>query len=69
MTLYDLVNNVEVQGNKVCVDIIDSDDNTVDHLEYKYRLGSVPEKYEDFEVKYIYPGIDNDLAVEVQEVS
>ena len=67
MTLADLLNNVEVQGDRVCIDLLDGRETVIDHIEELYAVTSVPEKYEDYEIKYIYPGANNSICVEAQE--
>ena len=45
MTLADLLNNVEVQGDRVCIDLLDGRETVIDHIEELYAVTSVPEKY------------------------
>ena len=69
MKLYELVNDVSLQGDKIVIARIAFTDSSVglNHLkEYEGEVIKVPEELEDLEVLYIYPENGN-LIVEVSK--
>ena len=68
MKLYDILNNVTIQGN-VRVSIWDGDEEVnvryFDHVDDLAWEHSLPDAWEELEVRYMFAGTDGFLHIEL----